>query len=369
MNLARTLAPAALVFACGAAVAQPLGTPVYSITTPDANTGANVFLGSDLKNRWSVTAGSDNYFVELYERPTASGFTRIDGRFAAEEYYEYLDITEARFGFDNQWIFVRIDLVGLDKIDATLVRSPIGLTSQYGFRFSSDADGRFGFMVVSDQPQLKNLPNTLWGSLGTSVFEDTNGDVGGAATSGPTGLTVSKQINTEEESGLNGYDAAIVQDGQGAVGNILFVRISPTDPTVVELALNYLAFGLTRQYVESIRYFDVFAQNSLTPNDMHLNDKYSAEQAGSPNPAAIGNESEFGTPGNQSISEIDSVRLIGATTGCAADFNRDGQADFFDYLDYSAAFGAGAASADFNNDGQVDFFDFLDFSAAFSTGC
>ncbi|MDX2146148.1 MAG: GC-type dockerin domain-anchored protein [Planctomycetota bacterium] len=54
---------------------------------------------------------------------------------------------------------------------------------------------------------------------------------------------------------------------------------------------------------------------------------------------------------------------------CAADFNSDGQADFFDYLDFAQAFGVDDPSADFNGDGQVDFFDYLDFAQAFEQGC
>jgi probable HAF family extracellular repeat protein len=54
---------------------------------------------------------------------------------------------------------------------------------------------------------------------------------------------------------------------------------------------------------------------------------------------------------------------------CAADFNHDGQADFFDYLDFIAAFDAEDPAADFNADGQIDFFDYLDFVAAFGEGC
>ncbi|MDX2146269.1 MAG: hypothetical protein SFZ23_02005 [Planctomycetota bacterium] len=52
-------------------------------------------------------------------------------------------------------------------------------------------------------------------------------------------------------------------------------------------------------------------------------------------------------------------------TGCDADFNNDGQVDFFDFLDFAAAFGAEDPSADWNSDGQVDFFDYLDFAADF----
>jgi hypothetical protein len=54
---------------------------------------------------------------------------------------------------------------------------------------------------------------------------------------------------------------------------------------------------------------------------------------------------------------------------CDADFNGDGSVDFFDYLDFVAAFDAEDASADFNNDGSIDFFDYLDFVAAFDADC
>jgi len=52
-----------------------------------------------------------------------------------------------------------------------------------------------------------------------------------------------------------------------------------------------------------------------------------------------------------------------------ADFNFDGTIDFFDYLDFVAAFSNGDAAADFNADTTIDFFDYLDFVAAFSQGC
>lgn len=54
---------------------------------------------------------------------------------------------------------------------------------------------------------------------------------------------------------------------------------------------------------------------------------------------------------------------------CGADFNGDGQVDFFDYLDFLDAFANQDQSADFNGDGQVDFFDMLDFMAAYAEGC
>ncbi len=55
--------------------------------------------------------------------------------------------------------------------------------------------------------------------------------------------------------------------------------------------------------------------------------------------------------------------------GCRADFNGDGEVDFFDYLDFVDAFSAGLDAADFNHDEVIDFFDYLDFVDAFSAGC
>jgi hypothetical protein len=54
---------------------------------------------------------------------------------------------------------------------------------------------------------------------------------------------------------------------------------------------------------------------------------------------------------------------------CLADYNADGTADFFDYLDFVAAFSDSTPAADFNRDRTVDFFDYLDFVSAFSAGC
>jgi hypothetical protein len=54
---------------------------------------------------------------------------------------------------------------------------------------------------------------------------------------------------------------------------------------------------------------------------------------------------------------------------CPADFNADGQTDFFDYLDFAQAFDAEDASADIDGNGQVDFFDYLEFVRAFDAGC
>jgi hypothetical protein len=58
-------------------------------------------------------------------------------------------------------------------------------------------------------------------------------------------------------------------------------------------------------------------------------------------------------------------------SGCgqAGPGRRVGAADFFDYLDFIAAYEGKSVGADFNGDNEIDFFDNLDFVAAFELGC
>jgi hypothetical protein len=56
-------------------------------------------------------------------------------------------------------------------------------------------------------------------------------------------------------------------------------------------------------------------------------------------------------------------------TTCLADFNNDGELDFFDVQAYLAAFSAHDPAADLTGDGTFDFFDVQQFLNAFSNGC
>jgi hypothetical protein len=70
------------------------------------------------------------------------------------------------------------------------------------------------------------------------------------------------------------------------------------------------------------------------------------------------------------LTETDaSERDIYVGTLCAADYNRDGSGDVFDYLDFVSDFAAGRGGADFNHDQVVDFFDYLDFVNSLARGC
>ena len=357
----------------GLALATPV-EPVYFTTYIDCVTFDNQYVGPDGELRWDVDAGCDNYQIDLYERPMTQAFDLFRGRFGAKEYFEYLDIAQARAGFDDRYLYVAIQLAGREHVTSGGDRVEMGLVERYGFTLSTDPDGRFGVLLVADQPELKIDPVTRFGTLGVFGYRDTNGDVGGADRSGPTGRDVTKSDNPDEESGLNGYDTTIISDGvlDATSRDVLFVRLSPTDDTVVEFALDYAALGFTRDDLRNLGSFEIEAikGGAKDPQNYRWNDKYSKEEAGSPNPGPDG-QSEFGTSGLENIAEMDTVRggPIDGGAACVADFDGDGSLTLFDFLAYQNAFASGDRRADLDHDGSLTLFDFLAFQNAFAAGC
>ncbi|MCI0704876.1 MAG: hypothetical protein L0241_27775 [Planctomycetia bacterium] len=282
--------------------------PTYTVTFADAITTDNEFMGADGKQYWTVDSGADSYQTDMYERPTSQTYEVVqaaDGtwQFAASEYFSNLDIVEGRAGFDDTYLYVSIKLAGLTKETSDGKSTDEGLVYRYGFRLALEADGGGGLLVVADQPELKN--GTQFGREGTFIYRDTNGDVGG------TGLSVTKQDRQAEVDG-NGYERVLASDGRLSNGQqVLWVRVSPTDPTVVEFALKYQAVGLTATDLQNLPYLEFEANKGLQdPGNYAWNDEYTKSEAGSPYRATTGDlsKSEFDTQGLGNIYELDTLR-------------------------------------------------------------
>lgn len=352
--------------ACGLAMAmagitnaQPT-TPVYSASFQDCVTADNRFRGSDGKWFWDVDPGCDIYQHDVYERPMTQEFIFTRGRFGAKEYFEYLDIVQAKAGFDSQYFYVAIKMFGRDHITSDGSRDRKGMIERYGFRLSTDPDGRYGMLVVSDQPEVKNSPNTRFGPLGTFVYVDEDGDVGGAS-SGPTGRSITKSDNPDEEDGMTGYETPIVSDGRLDGGRrVLWVRLDPNDRTIVEFALDYRRVGLTAGDLNRLRYldFEAIKGGPKDPQNYLWNDKYTKQEAGSPNYGGNG-RSEFGTNGLQNIYEVDTLRGR-SLVDLSWDFNGDGHSDALDAMSFMEELAIGSDLADLNGDGSVDVFDLIE---------
>lgn len=305
------LAPASLLAALAIVGPASAQTPIYFNTYTDAVTGDNAYMHGGFRY-WYVDPGSDQYQHDVYERPTVQTYESRGGFYSAEEYFEYLDIVEAQLGFDNRFLYVSINHYGINKSTKDGVNTPVGLAERYGFRIGSNVDGRGSMLFYVDQPNSANSPNNVFGRLKTFGFRDTDGDVGGRGlfNGGPTGLSVTKSDNPLEEVGMNGYNQQFISDGRLNNGTtVLWARINPHDTSIVELALDYVALGMTPASLLATRYleFESIKGGPKDPANYLWNDKYTKQEAGSPNPG-MGGLSEFGTQGLGNIYELDTLR-------------------------------------------------------------
>lgn len=373
----RTCAAGMILLAtAGAATAQI--SPQYFLAATDAVTGDNAVMLGGFRY-YSVDAGADSYQQNVYERPVVQTFERIGVNYVSEEYHGYVDITEGRFGYDNRYVYASIKVFSLDKRTKDGVNSTVGLDAKYTVRFGIDPDGRNSILLRGEQPQFASFPNTVFTNLKTEGWRDTDLDVGGRGgpihgRPGPSGLGVTKTDNPLEEFGLNGYDQQfIVSDGLLITSGqqVLRQRVSPTDPLTVEIAFDYVAAGYTRAQIEAVTFveFEAVAGDPTDPQNGLWNDKYTALEAGSPNPG-VGSDSEFGTQGLGGIYLADTLRLIvPPAPPCPADVNGDSTIDDLDIGAFFAAFELGAATADFDASGGIDDLDITAFFTAFELGC
>ena len=70
-----------------------------------------------------------------------------------------------------------------------------------------------------------------------------------------------------------------------------------------------------------------------------------------------------------SVLAIDRVRVRSVPEPCAVDFDFDGQADFFDVINFLSSFDARAPGGDFDANGEYDAMDVLAFLQSLSEGC
>jgi hypothetical protein len=242
------------------------------------------------------------------------------------QYYGYLDIVEAKAGFDANWLYVSIDLFSLNRVSNSGSVNQQGLEDFYRFRIGkgpAGAESRGGFLVSIQNPTI-NSETSFTLDNKAEVFADQTssqggvspGDVGGAS------LALTKETSPGEVAG-NGYDVQVVADGRtngsgGYLNNqdVLYTRINPSDPTIVEFAWDYKFFGFTEADLRSSNLFMMFeATKGLTGQSNYFwNDEYNYAEAGTPNfdqRGLVGPNSTFQMTGLQNIYQLDTLRGAG----------------------------------------------------------
>jgi hypothetical protein len=286
------------------APAVTLAGPVYYNTFNDSVTGLNQWtdFSDSNKQRWTISAGADSYPNDVYERPTVQEYNVYNNTsggviFAAKEYFQYLDIVLAKAGFDDSYLYIAIEMYGLNKHTENNVQTHVGLVERYGFRIATESTA---MLLYVDNPANKLNPTQFNGNKAEG-YRDTNGDVGGAG-----------GIGVPNEGGGNGYENKIIADGKYNGQLVLQSRIDPNSAKTVEFMLDYRAFGLTSDDLLGLKYlgFEAIKGGPKDPQNYLWNDKYSPSQAGSPYRATSGDLSKsiYGTQGLGNIYELDTLR-------------------------------------------------------------
>jgi hypothetical protein len=290
-------------------------TPTYSFSFLDAVTGWNC-TGTmskaggcnDKDGGWFVSTGADIFIADEYERPTTQTYRNhaATGTVVATEYFGYLDLVGARYGFDNQFMYFQLNLFSpyLYKNDGTVDNGVFGSGTLYGVQLGSlnIDDGQMLLRAELSKDDLKATPGTFSAKQTVGWFDANN------SVSGPGG------VGTPNEPG-NGYETEVIKkDGYldwGAKPYVLFSRafIGEDTQAVVEIALDYVAFnaycsglwlGACTLTPQSLPYLVFEATRGLKDNQNYLwNDKYTELQAGTP----------YTTAGLGNIYELDNMRV------------------------------------------------------------
>ena len=189
-------------------------------------------------------------------------FNRVERPFNAntmDVYYPYLDIKDTWVFQDDTWIYASITLVGRDANNA--------LSGIYAAEFDLDVNGKADWLVMASNPAA-----TTWTSDGVQAWWDENKDVG----------NVSAEYSDLNATTGDGFEKLMFDQGNGADPDSAFVRISPDDPNMVQIAVKRSLFGGDDSYM--IRMW-AGAEDSLKPSLFDINDHFTHQEAGAADPA------------------------------------------------------------------------------------
>ena len=221
----------------------------YGTPQGDATTGDNFVAGAG----WWVDPGADSYVDDpVRERPLSTNTFFEDagtGKWVHPgKYYAYLDIKEAAWGYNSDYLYFKMKLFGKGSINDVSSDPDFGTFASgthyniiFNQRLDGEANGGILLQITGDETTLWTGPAGTFESKATHAYWD-KGPGGGDV--GDTAITTTKE---DGDSAGDGFEATrISSDGKlGGSGPVaLYGRITPgpdhvsTMPTV-EIALNY----------------------------------------------------------------------------------------------------------------------------------
>ena len=223
--------PVAVAHVKTPSISPDMGSPIYDVESSGTAAEKRAPYG-------------DSYDINRLERPFLQDMT----------YVSDLDIETFSLGFDTDFYYMSMDLIGSDPNNA--------LGIQYGVELDTNADGFGDFVVLGRSPF-----STEWSSANVQVFADNNHD-----TAGLSGDKSDAPITT------NGYETPLFDGALGTNSDpdLAFVRMNYSDAANVQFAFKKSLPGGSFMY-------GVFADAGLTDvGQLDYVDRFKEAQAGSP---------------------------------------------------------------------------------------
>ncbi|GJQ34808.1 MAG: hypothetical protein JETCAE01_08180 [Anaerolineaceae bacterium] len=218
---------------------------VVPVSLPESVSG---HAGDQVSALDKAISGGDRFTYGQFERPFNSE--------SMDVYFPSLDIVDTLVHQDGAWIYGSIQLNALEGADVS--------ADKYALELDTDRDGRGDWLVIVSNPASAD-----WTVLGVQVYNDANDDIGS--------LT---PMFTDEGATGDGFETIVFDQGAGSDPEGAWVRISPDNPNLIQIAVKRAVVGNPQTYMISM-----WAGHSLLdPALFDLNDAFSHEQAGAANP-------------------------------------------------------------------------------------
>jgi hypothetical protein len=209
----------------------------------DRSNHAGDYDSSALASKKIVTDG-DRFTFGRFERPFNAN--------AMDTYFPYLDIVDTFVLQDETWIYGTLILKGPDSNNS--------LAGKYAVELDLDRDGKGDWLIIASNPA-----STDWSVNGVQVYQDANNDVGD-----------SSAMYTDEKATGDGFETLVFDQGIGDDPDTAWVRISPSEPNTIELAVKRSVLNDPKGYL-----INMWAGTSLLdPALFDINDHFTHEQAG-----------------------------------------------------------------------------------------
>lgn len=218
---------------------------VVPVTLPEAVSG---HAADQVSADGEDITGGDRFTYGQFERPFNSE--------SMDVYFASLDIVDTLVHQDETWLYGSIQLSALKDADISADR--------YALELDTDRDGKGDWLIIASNPA-----STDWTVLGVQVYNDANEDVGGLS-----------PMFTDEGATGDGFETIVFDQSTGSDPESAWVRISPDNPNVIEIAVKLSVLGDPQSYM-----INMWAGHSLLdPALFDHNDALTHEEAGAANP-------------------------------------------------------------------------------------